>query len=94
MKINGYGDLPGAKKIGQKPLREQQKPSVAGEPKASSGEDVVELSPQAKMASSIRTLPDVRQQKIDKIKGQIERGEYLTPEKLDKALDRMLEELL
>ena len=61
-------------------------------PRVSRGGDQVELSDQAVLLSRLRELPPVRQGLIDQVRSAIERGEYDTPEKLDAALEKMLNE--
>ena len=38
-------------------------------------------------------LPEIRHEKVQEIRRQIAAGTYETPEKLDSALDRLLDEL-
>jgi negative regulator of flagellin synthesis FlgM len=56
--------------------------------------DHVEISPLGQMLDGISQLPDIRHEKIDEIRGQIATNSYESPEKLELALDRMLDELL
>ena len=71
----------------------------------SSGEspsaDEVQISEQAKRMSmmddlkaKLDALPDVRQDRVDELRAEIEAGAYETPEKLDIATDRLLTEML
>ena len=39
------------------------------------------------------SAPEVRQEQVDAIREQIAAGTYETPEKLDKAVDRLLDEI-
>jgi Anti-sigma-28 factor, FlgM len=39
-------------------------------------------------------LPEIRHEKVDEIRRQIAAGSYETPEKMELALDRMLDELM
>jgi negative regulator of flagellin synthesis FlgM len=56
--------------------------------------DHVEISPLGQMLDGIGRLPEIRHEKVDEIRRQIATGTYDTPEKLDLALDRMMEELM
>ena len=56
------------------------------------GSDSVELSSTSQLLSRLAELPDVRQDLVDRVKAQIQSGDYDTPEKLDKALDAMINE--
>ncbi|GJQ29011.1 MAG: hypothetical protein HBSAPP03_08950 [Phycisphaerae bacterium] len=57
------------------------------------GADRVDLSPDAQLLASLRDLP-ARQDLVDAIRGEIARGEYDTPEKLDAALEELLRDVL
>lgn len=57
------------------------------------GADRVELSPDASFLASLRDLP-VREDVVSAIQGEIARGDYDTPEKLDAALDELLGDVL
>lgn len=56
--------------------------------------DRVEFSQQSQLLEKIHNLPEVRQDKIDAIKEAVDNNSYLTPEKLDIAVNRMIGELL
>lgn len=60
---------------------------------AASTPDRVEISPEARLVSEARSLPSVRQERIDEVRGLIESGKFDTAERLEKAIDRFLEEL-
>jgi negative regulator of flagellin synthesis FlgM len=55
--------------------------------------DQVEISPLGKMLDGISQLPDIRHERVEEIRTQIASGVYETPEKLEIALDRLLDEL-
>ena len=42
----------------------------------------------------LASTPDVRSDLVEEIRGQIDRGEYLTEDKLNFAIFRMLKEIL
>lgn len=66
----------------------------ADTPAASSGRgDRVELSEQARLLSKLKQLPEVREGLVNSVKSQIEAGTYDTPERLDTALQAMLDDL-
>ena len=56
--------------------------------------DHVEISPLGQMLDGIGRLPEIRHEKVEEIRRQIATGSYETPEKLELALDRMMEELM
>jgi negative regulator of flagellin synthesis FlgM len=46
------------------------------------------------MLDGIGRLPEIRHEKVEEIRRQIASGTYETPEKLELALDRMMDELM
>lgn len=62
----------------------------------SRGEDKVELSTEAQVLApwleKLKQIPAVRQDLVDQIRTQIASGSYDTPEKLNAALDGMIDE--
>jgi anti-sigma28 factor (negative regulator of flagellin synthesis) len=56
---------------------------------ASRGADQVELSPMAGYMSKLRDLP-VRQELVDRVRDEIDRGVYESAEKLNAAVDEMI----
>ena len=55
--------------------------------------DVIELSPVAQLAAKVRDIPDVRTELVDRVKAELAAGTYETPEKLEVALSRLMEEV-
>lgn len=53
--------------------------------------DAVELSDRARLLSKLHELPDIRQGLVDRIKTEIELGTYESDEKIDAALEGLLE---
>lgn len=62
-------------------------------PVATRGTDRVEFSSAAQLLSRLHELPDVRQELIDRVRAEIASGQYETPDKIDAALDGLLEDL-
>jgi negative regulator of flagellin synthesis FlgM len=58
-----------------------------------SPKDEVEISAVGKMLDDASRTPGVREQRLAEIKAAIEAGTYETPEKLELALNRMVEQL-
>src|SRR5437763_502585 len=56
--------------------------------------DHVEISPLGQMLDGISRLPEIRHEKVEEIRRQIASGSYEIPEKLELALDRMMDELM
>jgi len=61
---------------------------------ANAPRDHVEISPLGKMLDGIGQLPEIRHERVDEIRRQIAAGSYETPEKIELALDRMLDEMM
>ena len=57
------------------------------------GADQLDISYEADQVSRLREVPDIRHNRVAEIRAQIEAGTYETSEKLDIALDRILDEL-
>jgi flagellar biosynthesis anti-sigma factor FlgM len=75
-------------------LRAAQQSDVApSAPRWAEGRDRVELSEHAHHLEAIRSLPDVRSAKIEAIKQAIANGTYESPEMLQVALDRLLDDV-
>ena len=55
--------------------------------------DHVEISPLGQMLDGISRLPEIRHEKVEAIRQQIASGVYETPDKLELALDRLIDEL-
>ena len=55
--------------------------------------DHVEISPLGQMLDGISRLPEIRHEKVEEIRNQIASGTYETPEKLELALDQLIDEL-
>ncbi|MGC9453431.1 MAG: flagellar biosynthesis anti-sigma factor FlgM [Phycisphaerae bacterium] len=55
--------------------------------------DVVEISTAAKLAARIHEVPEVRWDLVQKVKSEIEAGTYETPERLEIAVNRIMEDL-
>jgi negative regulator of flagellin synthesis FlgM len=56
--------------------------------------DHVEISPLGQMLDGISRLPEIRHERVEEIRRQIAEGTYDTPERLELALDRMLDEFI
>ncbi len=56
------------------------------------GADQLDISPQADFLSRVRDVPDIRADRVAQIREAIAAGQYETADKLDVALDRLLDE--
>jgi len=62
-------------------------------PAQSRGVDQLDISPEAELMSRIRELPSIRADRVAQIREQIEAGVYETPDKIDVAIERLLDEI-
>jgi len=61
---------------------------------ASGVSDVVEISTAAALAAKVHEIPDVRADLVARVKQEIKAGTYETPEKIEAAVERLLDDLL
>jgi len=57
-------------------------------------QDVIEISTAAKLAAMVRDIPDVRTDLVARVKAEIEAGQYETPERIERAIDGLMTDLL
>jgi negative regulator of flagellin synthesis FlgM len=55
--------------------------------------DSVEVSKSAQLLANLASLPDVRQDLVDRVRGEIAAGTYETDDKLDQAVTSLLSDL-
>ena len=55
--------------------------------------DRVELSNRARIIAQLRDLPAVRTEVVDRVRGEITAGRYITDDRVDLAIDALVEEL-
>lgn len=87
--ISGVG---GAARVRGKGVSSERPGQRAEGAVARRGADQVEVSGMARLLAKLRELPEVRQGLVDRVRREIESGVYDTPEKLDAALDRLIDE--
>lgn len=90
MQIYGPAQLHGPQAINSPHVRNApvgQAGSVAG------AQDEVQISNAGRLVDLANQIPDIRQDRVDTIRAQIAAGTYETPEKLDIALNRFLDEV-
>jgi negative regulator of flagellin synthesis FlgM len=79
---------------GPQPIQTNSSGRASSSPAAKTpASDTVEISSQARIAAKLAALPDVRSDLVARVKSEIAAGTYDTPEKMNVALDRMLNEL-
>ena len=83
-------NLPSQQVQGVKAYNSQvAKDSTSGKVKA----DSVSVSSEAQFLNAVSQIPDIRQEKVDEIKKAIKDGTYLTDEKLNAAIDNLIQDL-
>ena len=91
MQINGPTQVHGAQPINKPHAIRSAQPVAQPEPAAIN--DQLDLSEQGQMVSRVHELPDVRQARVDEIRAAIAGGKYETDEKLNTAVERLLDEI-
>ena len=56
--------------------------------------DTVEISAAARLAAKVQEIPEIRIELVERIKAEIAAGTYESPEKLEIAVNKLMEELL
>ena len=91
MHIYGPGQLHGPQSIGSphgaRPAQSMTRPESA--PIA----DEVNISDAARMIEQVQQMPDLRADRVEAVRQQIAEGTYETSDKLNIALERMLDEI-
>jgi negative regulator of flagellin synthesis FlgM len=91
MHIYGPAHLHGAQPISSPHNARISKPSAANQ--AGQIQDELDISDAARLMERVKDVPEIRQGMVDRIRGQIADGTYETQDKLDIALDRLLDEI-
>jgi negative regulator of flagellin synthesis FlgM len=91
MQIYGPAHLHGAQSVGSPHAPRIAKPSSPSQ--AGSIQDELDISEAGQLFDRARELPEVRRDRVDQIRAQIANGTYETGDKLDVALDRLLDEI-
>lgn len=72
----------------------RQAEATPAAPAIARGRDQADFSAAAQMRSKLQSLPDVRQELVDRVRSEIEAGTYETPEKLDEAIKGLAADLI
>lgn len=89
--INVHGINPAAGLKAVEPIGNVGAAAAPAQPAAVN--DVIEISTAAKLAAKIHDIPDIRADLVAQVRSQIEAGTYETPERIDAAVDRLMDEL-
>ncbi len=65
----------------------------AFQPEPSQIVDQIDISEAAQLVEQVRQLPDIREDRVEAVRQQIAAGTYDTSEKLDAAIERLLDEI-
>ncbi|MBL8887787.1 MAG: flagellar biosynthesis anti-sigma factor FlgM [Phycisphaerales bacterium] len=91
--VSGVGSVGRLAGVSEPRVRDTQA-SASGQ--INRGEDKVELSTEAQVLApwlnKLKQMPAIRQDLVDQIRGQIASGSYDTAEKMNAALDGMIDE--
>jgi negative regulator of flagellin synthesis FlgM len=91
MEVNGPTSVSGV--FPNRPTREPLEVQPAAESKPVSPGDAVEISPAGKLLDTLSQSSELRGERLAQIKAAIEAGTYETPEKLEAALGKLLDEI-
>lgn len=91
MQIHGPGHVHGPHPVNT-PHRTH--PAQAAEQSRATGAaDELDISDAARALSQAREIPEIRQDRVAEIRSQIEAGIYETDEKMEAAVERLLDEI-
>lgn len=91
MQIYGPSQVHGAQSIGgPHASRPVEQPSQSH---GISTTDQLDLSEAGQIAAQMSDVPEIRQERVDALRAAISSGTYETDEKLDVALERLLDEI-
>ena len=91
MHIYGPAHLHGSQQIG--PPHSSRASQPAARPDSTPIKDELEISDAARLTEQARAAPEVRQDRVAAIRAKIAEGTYETQEKLDIAVERLLDEI-
>ena len=91
MEVRGFGSVGASRPVtGARPPVETAETASTG---SMTPKDEVEISAVGKMMDDVSRVSGLREQRLAQIKSAIENGTYDTPEKLELALGRMLDQI-
>jgi negative regulator of flagellin synthesis FlgM len=93
MHINGLSQLHGTQSINAPHFNRTSAPNSASGPSSADTTDELQLSPAAQMASKLSEIPDIRWDRVNSIKTAIANGSYMTDDKMNAAVDNLLDEI-
>ncbi len=91
MQIYGPSHLHGAQGVGGPHSSRVSKPAAPSA--ADPIQDELDISDAGKMVDRVKQVPDIREDRVARIRAQIDAGTYETDEKLELAVGRLLDEI-
>lgn len=91
MQIYGPAHLHGPQPIG--PPHSSRVSRPAAPPDAAQVHDELDISDAARLVDQAREVPGIRHERVEAIRAQIAEGTYETQEKLEIAIERLLDEI-
>ena len=91
MHIYGPAHLHGSQQVG--PPHGSRVSQPAEQQDSTPINDELEISDAARLVEQAQALPEIRQDRVAAIRAQISEGTYETQEKLDIAVERLLDEI-
>jgi len=91
MHIYGPSQLHGPQSIAPPHGVRQAQPMTR--PESAPIADEVDISEAAQFAAQIRDLPDIRHDRVEAVRRQIAEGTYETSDRLNAAIERLLDEI-
>jgi negative regulator of flagellin synthesis FlgM len=93
MQINGLTQVHGTQNINAPHFNRTTSPATSATSSSINTTDELQLSPAAQMASKLSEIPDIRWDRVNAIKTAIADGTYMTDDKMNVAVDRLLDEI-
>lgn len=93
MQIYGPAQLHGAQPISAPNFHRTNETAPLSNPTSIDTADELQLSPAAELASKMSEIPDIRWERVNSIKAAIADGSYMSADKLDIAMERLLDEI-
>ena len=90
MRIGGTNGVNGPQRIYPKPAEHEPAKAAGRTPDG----DRVELSHAARLSAAIARIPDIRADKVAQVGQLMASGQLDTPEAMDVALDRLIQDVL
>ena len=91
MHIYGPSQLHGSQSIGAP--HGVRAPQPTARPEAAQIADEVDISEAARFAEQIQQMPDIREDRVEAVRLQIAEGTYETSDRLNAAIERLLDEI-